>query len=590
MSLNDLFTIVSSTRLSSDTSSWGDQIISALLSRHPKFSSLVGDVVFSKVKPIEGYGIGYIILIGRAQRIPFIINKCELDPLDVYIDNSMYLPLSENAAECISRRSWPFKLISQAERGTIVKIASSLYEDTGSLKDDFISKHHDELNKIASVYPEIIEKYAQKPDVTSSESPYISRFFIKEAADNKPVTQRTPGENDKHYKFSEIKEKFGQDFITKLMTEKNLYITNMAPTVTLELDKREIHDAYKPTRERVGYLKTTAGLIPAKVYERHRMSNLSYASKYIITKDGQFLRYRENALVNKASVNGNDTVFSIGGAEPVKKDDVVVLIFGDKVFGPIQINSIAQFGNGKVVTATDDELIKIAIRFTDQVKTIIQLDRYNYLVNPALSLVAIKPLKETELKYDSPLDFVKKASVKITVSKLLNGKLSIDDGGVSGLSVSSLKNLSKEDAITILMKCGLTERDAKYALMRAIEVNSFQFDAPVISEKKEIVKDKNVEKIAEEITDICEKSDLLKIAGVSGDESNIDLALGLNLITYDNVKRYKLLSPKIYEMLDKLCKLLFLKRMNRQLFPIEESKLVSAIFSLDEIAYKLNSI
>lgn len=588
MSFDELLAVGSSTHLSSDVSTWAEQIISALLSKHPKLSSVVGEVTFSKVEPIKGYAVGYISLVGRPQRVPFIVDQCELNSLDVYIDNGMYLPLSERAVDAIEKRSWPFRLISQEERGTIVKTASSLFEDTGKLKDDFIAKHNEELNKIASMYPDLIEKYAQKIEPVQDTELFVNHYFIKEASDNAPVVERTPGKLDKFYKFSEIKEKFGQEFITRLMTEKNIYITNMTPTVTLELDKREVHDAYKPTREKVGYLKTTAGLIQAKVYERYRMSNLSYASKYIITKDAQFLRYRENLLVNKASISGNDTTFSVGGAEPVKNNDIIVLVLGDKVYGPMQINSIASFGNDKIITATDDELTKIALRFTDQIKTIIQLDRHNYIVNPNIALLKIQPFKEEALKYDTPLEFVKKAGFKVTITKLLNNKISIDDGGLTGIGLNNLRELGKNDVITVLMKCGLTENDSKYALMRAIETGSFQFDAP---EKKQVAaKDKNVEKVAHEIFDICEKSDLLKVAAISGDESNIDLALGLNLITYNNVKRFKLLSPEIRKMLDKLCKLLFLKRMNRSLFPLDESKLTSAIFALDDIAYKLNSL
>ena len=80
------------------------------------------------------------------------------------------------------------------------------------------------------------------------------------------------------------------------------------------------------------------------------------------------------------------------------------------------------------------------------------------------------------------------------------------------------------------------------------------------------------------------------MAAVSGDKSNIDLALGLNLVTYDNIKRFKLIVPEIYTMLDKLCKLLIIKRMNRSLFNLDEVQLAQAVRALDEISFSLNSL
>jgi hypothetical protein len=95
---------------------------------------------------------------------------------------------------------------------------------------------------------------------------------------------------------------------------------------------------------------------------------------------------------------------------------------------------------------------------------------------------------------------------------------------------------------------------------------------------------------AEEIFNLCETGLILKTAAISGDKSNIDLALGLNLINYNNVKRFKLIVPEIFQMLDKLCKLLIIKRMNRGLFTLDESELTQSIHALDNIANSLNSL
>jgi hypothetical protein len=43
-------------------------------------------------------------------------------------------------------------------------------------------------------------------------------------------------------------------------------------------------------------------------------------------------------------------------------------------------------------------------------------------------------------------------------------------------------------------------------------------------------------------------------------------------------------------MLDKLCKLLIIKRMNRSLFNLDEVQLNQAVRALDEISFALNSL
>ena len=48
--------------------------------------------------------------------------------------------------------------------------------------------------------------------------------------------------------------------------------------------------------------------------------------------------------------------------------------------------------------------------------------------------------------------------------------------------------------------------------------------------------------------------------------------------------------PEIYNMLDKLCKLLITKRMNRDLITVDESDLQNAIQALDRIINSLGSL
>ena len=238
------------------------------------------------------------------------------------------------------------------------------------------------------------------------------------------------------------------------------------------------------------------------------------------------------------------------------------------------------------VNITTDELKTINVKTSSDIKSIVRLDDDNYLVAHQANIIKIHPSVDMG---KNPGDFIKNASVKVCVSKQLNGKLVIHDAGMSKISSEKLKDMSKNDSVVALMHCGLSENDARYAIMRAMDSGTYSFDAPEKNITKTI-KDEALQKKAEHIVCLCDENHILKVAAVSGDKSNIDLALGLNLINYDNIKRFKLIVPEIYTMLDKLCKLLIIKRMNRSLFNLDETQLSQAVRALDEISFALNSL
>jgi hypothetical protein len=243
-------------------------------------------------------------------------------------------------------------------------------------------------------------------------------------------------------------------------------------------------------------------------------------------------------------------------------------------------------GSDKIYNITTDELKVVNLRTSEDIKTIVQLDENNYLFSQNAQIFKIHV---NEIEKKDPKDFLKIASLKVNISKQLDGNFSISDSGISGIDSNKLKNLKKGDATVVLMHCGLSETDAKYALMRALTSNTYSFDAPE-KQKVSSEKDEVLEKKAEEIVKYCNENEVLKMAAVSGDKSNVDLALGLNLINYSNIKRFKLIVPEIYTMLDKLCKLLIIKRINRNLFNLDDTQLSQAIRALDEISFALNSL
>jgi hypothetical protein len=588
MSLSDLFSVNSSVHLTSDSNSWGDQIVNHLISKFPTLSKLVGDVTFAKVDPIKGNAVGYISMIGKPQRIPFIIDEYELNPLDIYIDNGKYLPLTENSLSLIEKRVWPFKLVSQSERGQLLKTAS-LFEDTGNIKDNFIQDNKDTLQKIAEEYPDIIEEFCSRsiPEINED---LVTRVFIKEAASNKPIVSRDMKNPDVEYKLSEFSKKFGKDVVTKLMYDKDIVISNMPPKVVLEIDKKEIKGMYKNTQAKIGFVTIDGELIKARSFHQYRLSSLNEksinsSSNIIITECGKYLpRYSGSLQARENQINSMEVHISAAQA-----GDYAGIVIGDSFYGPFYINSISKIGGDKIYSVLTDSLDNINLRTSSDIKTITPLDAKNYLISSFANLIKVYPDNMHSEWVKKPEDVVKYAGLTVKISKQLDKKFTINDSGVSGIDNAKLKNLGKNDAIVVLCRCGLSHDDARYALMNAEKDGVYTFQGASKQSKKE-VKDAKLVKTAGEIQQATEESGLLKIALVSGDKSNIDLALGLNLVTYSNIKRFKLLVPELYEMLDRLCKLLIIKRMNRTLFNVDEAQLTQAIFALDNISYNLGSL
>jgi hypothetical protein len=257
MPLNELFEIGSQVRLSPDMSSWGEQILAQLLKSHSSLAKLVGEVVFSKVDAVKGNAVGYITLIGKTQRIPFIVDEYELNPLDLYIDNGRYLPLTENTTERLSSRNWPFRLISQEERRGILKTAS--FFERGE-KKKFIDRNETLLQKIASEYPDVIEFFCDR-DLKQKSEDYVVRCFVKTASDEKPIVVRDLVGKDVDYKISDFAQKFGVDFVKQLMSNGEVIVSNMPHKLRLAIDKLEVKCAYKQTQNRTGvYFHNSEGL------------------------------------------------------------------------------------------------------------------------------------------------------------------------------------------------------------------------------------------------------------------------------------------------------------------------------------------
>ena len=583
MPLSELFVIGSQVKLSPDMNSWGEQIMSQLLKSHPAIGKIVGEMNFSKVDPVKGNSVGYVTLIGRTQRIPFIVDEYELNPLDIYIDNMRYLPLTDKAVERLTSRNWPFRLISQKERSEILKTAS-LCERDRSLK--FVNDNTILLDKIAEEHPDVYDFFFNQK-VEKEPEPFVARCFVKTAAHEKPIVVRDLVGKDVDYTLSEFSQKYGKDFVKQLMSNGEVIVSNLPHTVRLAIDKLEVKNAYKPTHVREGYYFYNNEPFHAYRYDHYRISDLQKSSSspnVFITQCGKYFAFGSLS----ESRHKHAEVGQTHHTESPGIGDYAVVVVGDNVYGPMFITSITKIGSEKIYGFNDDQLNQSRMRTSPDVKTIVKLDDGSYLVSHYVKILKIHPMQSDE----SPAAMlIKSAEAQVTVSRQTNGKFTINDGGLSGIEMTKLNNLGRGDATMVLMRTGLSQNDAKYALMKSLESGSYSYPGGMSKRASSEAPDSTLSQRAGEIVDLAHQGHILKVASISGDKSNIDLALGLNMINANNIKRFKLIVPEIYSMLDKLCKLLVLKRMNRSLFPdINESELVGSIHSLDGIANSLNSL
>ena len=577
MTFSELFPADTTLHLSSDMNTWADQITSHAIEKYPTLSRLVGEIVFSKVEKVKRSALGYITLIGRKQRIPFIVDDCDLNPLDLYIDEGMYLPLNENSANRIASQAWPFKLVSQEERQSILKTASVI-ASVGVADNNFIERHKDELSKIAEQYPELLDliKVAQE-DI--SVEPFAVRCFVKTAASDKPLVVRDLKAGDREFSPSDFSKAYGKEFLSKVMEDGETIVSTLTPRLTLN------YETFTPdscVNKETGYAKINGVEYQGRNYKNIDLLGSSRQdSGVFISTRGEYLPYRQ-PLYNKNLHNNNDDV-NIVTETPVQ-GDIACIIQGGTVFGPFKILSISRVNNETVYSVENLSLNKANLVAVFGLKQIKKLDNNTILIPATSALTKLNPIQT----YVKDM-FEKLAALNVVVSKLLNGKFSISDAGISGISAAQLKEMSKGDAIVALMHCGLSEQDAKYALTVALDKGSYSFPATTKVENKQVA-EAPLKKQAEEILEAVEDSNLLKIAVITGDKSNIDAALGLNLISYQNVKRFKILVPDIVKMLDKLGKLLICKRMNRELIKINEPELAKAIQTLYNINLSLSAL
>ena len=588
MSLNDLFDISTSRRLPADVNTWGEQIIDQLVKSAPSVAGLVSDVKFIKCEPVKGTAIGFITLVGKAQTIPFIIDEHELNPLDMFMDgekgNRRCYPLTERAAARFSARSWPFKLLSTQERQSILKTAS-LYGDE-SWKIEFVKQNADLLAKVAELHKDIMPIFSSRePEQAAPVHEHAVHCIVKSAAVEAPILVRDLINDDKHCKISDFTATYGKEVTQRLMREGSIVLSNMPSSVKLDLDAREIRGAYKPSEGRDGVCFTAHGAALAHRYDHYRLDgSLAFSTPSIVlTANGEVL-YSDKLY----KPNASHSIDPHQSRRKPKIGEQCLILIGDNAYGPVYLKGVSHMGDATIYHVSENGQSVVNIRTNHDVKTLISLDKSNMLISCLAQIVAI-----TEDRAVAP-SLAKTASLKVVVSRLLNKKLSINDAGTSGIDSNRLMDLGHGDALVALRRCGLTESDARYAIMRASEAGTYAFPAEPKSAPAVQAPDPALAKTAEVIRQLCKEGRVLdyvvKTAVITGDVSNVDSTLGLNLVTFKNIRKFKLYIPELNAVMDRLCKFVFLKRMNRLDIALNETEVMQAARAIDGVIGYLNSL
>ena len=278
-----------------------------------------------------------------------------------------------------------------------------------------------------------------------------------------------------------------------------------------------------------------------------------------------------------------------------EKGQPMGLLMNDVIYGPFEVITEAVHGSNHILAIKDGyEYDTKRVHITNDVKTIILEGDDIYVPANLARIIYLGKPYQTE----SPLN--KTAAVTVTVAVSPDRQtFNVTDCGVSGLPSTSLNNVKKTKATTILMHCGLSEEEAKNAVETARTTGVHKFNAtPTATQSEDTTRAEvespammgKLEKSAATIRSIVAQSDLIKIAMTYGDEESVDMALSLKLVTPTSIKKYRILIPKIEDTIDGLCKLLMAKRVGGSILPLDEGKIVNAVDALNEVMVELTGI
>jgi hypothetical protein len=307
-----------------------------------------------------------------------------------------------------------------------------------------------------------------------------------------------------------------------------------------------------------------------------------------LTSDGHYLQYAPKFYVNHVDESRPD----VSGFPPSIGDDFFIK-HSDLVAGPFTLKSIDRIG-GQISYLAQTNVIDmktVAIKPIAGLKRLQIIDDGDQVLIPDhYQLLGMKPIDGLRSGTGAmPEPTEKIASTMIVVRFNPDGSFNIDDKGVTGLDQHMLTGTTKTKALMVLARAGLSPMDAEQIVQRAQATGAANFAHNSQPVKTASCSEGDIE-LADEIVRLATEGGLLKTAlDISKlDPTSVDHALEIHAVTPETVRKISLLSGEFAKTLEKLCQILFLKRMNQNDVKLDESRLLGAINSLDAIISKLN--
>ena len=607
----ELFPTEQKVRLSENSAAWPETINSILMKKYPELANFIDKVTFNHLDKVKGHAIGYITMLNNIFRIPFVINKFTLNPLDVYIKGNTYGYLTRDSTKRLTSSGWPFKQINkndfvQMKKFAAVQMTDITVEDIE--KDPALLKLAEEL---ADKFPEILLSLSSNVQNTAmlkhaGFDPYgCEKIASLEISKNKTdIILNHFGKPDEHLSLGETIVRFGEEKTAEVLHYG--YTTSIMrdvlyKTAFTELPPNQFNFNADLPRT-VNLADGIGGLVRGNIYELRDIKQPTIKKGHIFLST----RSKRPVYMTIFAAPAGDRIFSIAerGVLGEIVDDLSRSV-GDKgqalgimmngiVYGPFEVIVEAKNGSDHILSIKDGyEYDSKRIHITDSVKEI-SIEGDEIYVPKFAKIIWLGDSYQTE----NPIN--KTAAITVTIASTPDKQsFNVSDNGVSGLPSTSLQNVGKVKAITILMHCGLTNDEAKQAVETARSSGVYKFSAtPTATQSEDQTRSeiatpsdqKKLEKSASTIRMIVDKSNLIKIAMSYGDEESVDLALGLKLVTSTSVKKYRLLIPKLEDTIDGLCKLVMAKRVGGNVIPIEEDKITMAISALNDIMTELTGI
>lgn len=613
-----IFPTEQNSKLSENSNTWPEALNIIVSRKYPELSTYVDKVVFSKIDKVRGYAVGYILMQQDAFRIPFVIHKFVLHPLDVYIKQGKYGYLNKRTAPQLVGNSWPFKPITKDDHQKMFSKMASCYEVSDLTverleSDPALLKYAEMLveampeqvinlgkqalannafNKLASGEPTLAAIH-----MDSGKTTIIAEYFGKEAGEYRSL--------------NEAKAALGAEKVQAVLAAGELAfgpavprnaVCNNLPHEQFSFDTGSDAKYPKPAAISDG----AVGFVRGNIYELRdiKAPNVQKYYVFLSTRQPHPIYYVINSQTSRhlfytpqdsTGVMGA-TIDDLQRSSANQKEGMAFgVLMNDKIYGPFEILAEAQMGNDHVYTIKDGyEYDKLRLHITQHVKQI-TIDGDDIFVPNTATLLWLGKT------YEKPLTLEKKAGIWVKLNASVDkSSFTLVDGGVTGIPPAELQNIGRTKAKSALMYAGLSEEESKAAIAKALADGTYSFQATPTATQSEgqtraevgatPAATKQQVKVAEEVIRLIDSKNLIKIAADQGDADSVELVLGLRLITPTTVAKFRLLLPRIDSTIDGLCKLLLTKRLGGDAVPVDENKVKTTVEALSEIEYELMGV